>query len=285
MHNLKIGGVPEHFNLPWHLAIENDFFKKEGVNLNWTTCKGGTGQMAKMLSDGDLDMAVLLTEGACKHILENKQFKILQFYVKTPLVWGVHVGSNSGITSYSDVFDHQIAISRFGSGSHLMPQVDAYLKGKNIAPKQYHIIKNLDGALDSFREQPNQVFYWEKFTTKPYVDSNALKRIGEFITPWPCFVIVAKNELLNSEPEIVKKVLNVINYTTQQFMASTEARQMLVDRYDMLPKDAHQWFYMTEWETEIKTPNRTLQNVMQILKDCGAANDVCTLDELVFKLS
>jgi hypothetical protein len=284
MYNLNIGGVPEHFNLPWHLAIENGFFEKENISLHWHTCKGGTGQMTKMLSDGELDMAILLTEGACKHIIENQQFKIIQFYIKTPLVWGVHVGGNATIKSYADVFHHPIAISRFGSGSHLMPQVDAHFKEKVISGDQFNIIKNLDGALTSLKHQPDQVFYWEKFTTKPHVDNGSLMRVGEFITPWPCFVIVAKNEVLEHQKEAVSKVLEIINYTTQQFMASTDARQMLVNRYHMLPKDAHQWFYMTQWETEKRIQHQTLKNVVQILKDCGVINEICPISELVFDI-
>jgi hypothetical protein len=29
MTTIKIVGVPEHFNLPWHLAIENDEFNQQ----------------------------------------------------------------------------------------------------------------------------------------------------------------------------------------------------------------------------------------------------------------
>jgi hypothetical protein len=31
--NNKIAGVPEHFNLPWHL--ENGNFEKENIDLQW----------------------------------------------------------------------------------------------------------------------------------------------------------------------------------------------------------------------------------------------------------
>ena len=29
MKTIRIGGVPEHFNLPWHLAMEEGNFEKE----------------------------------------------------------------------------------------------------------------------------------------------------------------------------------------------------------------------------------------------------------------
>ena len=31
MTTIKIAGVPEHFNLPWHLCIENGEFKAEDI--------------------------------------------------------------------------------------------------------------------------------------------------------------------------------------------------------------------------------------------------------------
>ena len=68
---------------------------------------------------------------------------------------------------------------------HLMAIVDASANDKKISKGQFSIIKNLDGALESLEDLASDVFYWEKFTTKPYVDSGRLRRIGEFVTPWP----------------------------------------------------------------------------------------------------
>ena len=284
MQKVNIGGVPEHFNLPWHLALENDFFKKDGVDLNWFTCKGGTGQMCEKISNKELDMAVLLTEGGVKHIIENNQFKIVQVYISTPLVWGIHTGLNSKVQTYGEIFDHPFAISRYGSGSHLMPQVDAYFKQKSIHNKQWHVIKNLDGALNSFEQDPHQIFYWEKFTTKPYVDDKKLRRVGEFITPWPCFVIVASNDFIADHSEIIKKLLKVINYTSHQLMDANNAIEMFVNRYGMLAEDAHQWFHMTEWNTESHVSGKMLNNVMQILMDCGSLEKKVNPEELILQL-
>ncbi len=37
---LRVGGVPEHFNLPWHIAIERGLFAKHGVDVEWVTQVG-----------------------------------------------------------------------------------------------------------------------------------------------------------------------------------------------------------------------------------------------------
>ena len=41
---IRIGGVPEHFNLPIHLAHELKEFETRGIEIEWTTFQGGTGQ-------------------------------------------------------------------------------------------------------------------------------------------------------------------------------------------------------------------------------------------------
>ena len=95
MTTIKIAGVPEHFNLPWHLSIENGDFEKENIDLKWTDVPEGTGKMCQMLREGETDIAVILTEGIVKDIVAGNPSKIVQVYVESPLIWGIHVASNS----------------------------------------------------------------------------------------------------------------------------------------------------------------------------------------------
>jgi hypothetical protein len=44
------------------------------------------------------DIAVILTEGIVKIIAAGAS-KIVQVYVESPLIWGIHVAANSGYTS------------------------------------------------------------------------------------------------------------------------------------------------------------------------------------------
>mgnify|MGYP000498261169 FL=1 len=82
---LRIGGVPEHFNLPIHFAIENGMFASRGLDIEWIDFPGGTGQMTKALRDGEVDICILLTEGMIADIIKGNPSKILSEYVSTPL--------------------------------------------------------------------------------------------------------------------------------------------------------------------------------------------------------
>ena len=155
---IHIGGVPEHFNLPIHLAIEEGDFSQKGLDIQWTTFKGGTGQMTKALREDTVDACILLTEGIIKDILQGNPSKIISNYVTSPLIWGVHTSVENPLYRYRDIFDKNYAISRFGSGSHLMAIVDADSKEQKIDESQFKIIRNLEGALESLAKQETDVF-------------------------------------------------------------------------------------------------------------------------------
>ena len=66
---LQIGGVPEHFNPPWKLAITDRAFDSIGVQVEFTEHPGGTGAMTAALRARELDAALMLTEGAVLDIV------------------------------------------------------------------------------------------------------------------------------------------------------------------------------------------------------------------------
>jgi len=251
MKNFRIGGVPEHFNLPWYLTLRNKEYHEENINLRWTDYHGGTGQMCKALRDKEIDMAVILTEGIVRDIVKGNPCKIVQIFVKSPLLWGIHVAKNSDYRKISDLKGTSAAISRYGSGSHLMAYVNAENQLWNIEKDlNFEVINNLDGALEKLPKGIGDYFMWEKFTTKPYVDQGPFRLIGECPTPWPCFVIAVRNEVLEEDPEAVQSILNTINANTSTFKEIDEIDQMISERYQQKIEDVQQWLSLTEWSQE-----------------------------------
>lgn len=270
MQTIRIGGVPEHFNLPWTLSSEYGLFERKHIDLNWSFYPAGTGAMVADLKAGKLDMAVLLTEGAVSAIVNGLEARIVKQYITSPLIWGIHTGMDSTLANIGDCDGKRYAISRFGSGSHLMAMVDAEVRGKRIEQENFVLVENMAGALPSLNESKSDVFFWEKYTTKPLVDKEQLKRIGEFITPWSCFQVVASNEILKERPSDVVDVLQVINFASKQFMKADNSIDMVLENFDMLPEDALSWFYSTEWNTDFQVSEKMLQNVMHSLKKIQA---------------
>src|SRR5690606_39344651 len=116
MTSIRIGGVPEHFNLPWHLGIENGDFEKAGLSVSWRDFPDGTGGMCKAMRKEELDGAVMLTEGIIKDICAGNPARIVQEYISTPLIWGIHVAAGSPYQSVDELEHQKVAISRLGSG-------------------------------------------------------------------------------------------------------------------------------------------------------------------------
>ena len=266
MVHLRIGGVPEHFNLPVHLARESGQFKANGVELSWTDFPGGTGQMTRALREGEVDACILLTEGIIKDILAGSPSRIISGYVNTPLTWGIHTGVNNTLQHHGEIYDRKYAISRLGSGSHLMAIVDANVHERELKPEQFHIIKNLDGALPSLDRLETDVFYWEKYTTKPWVDRGELRRVGEFVTPWPCFMIAATQDILEREPHAVVQMLQTIHFACERFMEDEANIPLVAERYGQKLSDVARWYHATEWATHGWVSDKMLRGVVHNLK-------------------
>ena len=183
MKKIKVGGVPEHFNYPWHIAIEEKLFEKEGLEVEWIDFYGGTGELSQALKNNDIDIALMLTEGIVKEIIEGSDFKILQNYIASPLIWGIHVAANSSYKSISDLENTKAAISRYGSGSHLLAYINAKNQGWNTQELDFEVVNDLSGAVKALPDDDAQYFMWEHFTTKPLVDNGTFRRVGDCHRP------------------------------------------------------------------------------------------------------
>ena len=265
MKQINIGGVPEHFNLAWYLGLKNGEFKEEGINLRWKDYFGGTGAMCKGLRDGDIDMAVILTEGIIKDIIDGNKSKIVQVFVKTPLIWGIHVAAKSQYNTIEDLKGTKAAISRYGSGSHLMAYINAENNGWDLEKDlDFEVIKNLDGAVEGLTQGKADYFMWEKFTTKPLVDNGTFRRVDNCPSPWPCFVIAVREDFLKTNKDDVKAILNIVNATTQEFKDIPSIDRMIANRYEQELEDVQEWLGLTEWSQD-NISEKTVQKVQDEL--------------------
>lgn len=247
MKNIIISGVPEHFNLPWHLCIENGEFDVEGINLEWTDVPEGTGKLCQMLRDGSTDIAVILTEGIVKDIIAGNPSKIVQVYVESPLIWGIHVAANSSFQELSDLENKKAAISRIGSGSQLMAYVNAGNQGWQTDNLSFEIVNTIDGAVEALTNGTADYFMWERFMTKPLVDQGIFRRIADCPTPWPCFVIAVRDELMEKHPGTIRRILEIINNTTIEFKEIPSIDRTLASKYGQQIEDIREWLSLTKW--------------------------------------
>lgn len=281
--HIRIGGVPEHFNLPIHQINENGTLAKHGISIKWTDFYGGTGQMTKALRDGEVDICILLTEGIVKDIIKGNLSKIISEYVITPLTWGIHTGLENSLQKKDFIFDKKHAISRFGSGSHLISIVNANSKNQQISEDQFTVINDINGAIKSLNALETDVFYWEKYTTKPYVDAGLIRRIDEYLTPWPCFVIAATDKILEQHPKQIDLLLDLIQESCLRFMNDDSIIPTVSKRYDQQLQDVERWYHSTEWATNSWVSDKMLKSVIYHLKSANIIGEEEHIPELIWK--
>ena len=282
MKKIIIGGVPEHFNLPWQLAISDNKFQQKDIELIWKDYPKGTGDMNRALREMEIDMAVILTEGIVRDIVKGNPSKIVQVYVKSPLLWGIHVAANSDYNSITDLKGTHAAISRYGSGSHLMAYVNAENLEWNLKTDlKFKIIDDLDGALKGLPKGKGDYFMWEKFMTKPYVDNGIFRLIDESPTPWPSFVIAVRNDVLQNDEESIISILETINLVTENFKNIPGIEKTIASHFGQKPLDVKEWLTLTEW-TNNQLTTRQLNSIQKKLFQLDLIERKLPTDEILY---
>jgi len=281
MKKIRVGGVPEHFNYPWHFGIKHGIFTRFGLEVEWVDVKGGSGAMCKMLESKELDVALVLTEGIVKHVHKGGTARIIQQFVKSPLIWGVHSNVSKKLDS-NNLSDARFARSRVGSGSHLMSYVHAEQKGYSITEENFETVGNIDGALEAFQNDDADILLWEKFMTQPYVTKGEVNRIGLCVSPWPCFMMVGGADFLKEDQKIISNLSQCIIESCIEVTSNSDTVEKIAAQHSLKPDQVAEWYSSVEWQTSPWISRKMLQNVTSTLDRVNILNanplepkDVC----------
>jgi sulfonate transport system substrate-binding protein len=279
---IRLGGVPEHFNYPWLVALEEGVFDDLEQELEWIEYPTGTGAMTQDLLGNNLDLALLLTEGAIKFIHQNPMYKLIKVYVHSPLVWGVHLPKNTKVKNGEPA---PFAISRFGSGSHLMAYVYAQSMGWDLANLKFEVINHLEGLRQAYQEGLDAYFLWEKYTTKPFVDNAEMLRVATCPTPWPCFVLVAHQDYIATNQDQLALLLDGINMCLDNFKQRPNIVQEIAENYQLKSVDVASWMNDVSWDaTNTISPNM-LRDTMDVLFQLGIIDHTLESSQLISTLT
>jgi ABC-type nitrate/sulfonate/bicarbonate transport system substrate-binding protein len=282
---LRIGGVPEHFNLPWRLLLEARVGAQLGVDAAWQDFPEGSGAMAAALRENRLDLAMLLTEGAVAGAAAASDgFKIVSLYTESPLIWGIHVPAHSAMRSVADIRGKRYAVSRRGSGSHLMSFVHAREQGWPTDDLDFVVVRDMQGAIDAFAAGAADVFFWEKFMTKPAVDAGRFRRVGEFIAPWPAFVACASNAALAQHGPAMAALLQSACGFAAELAARGDASELIAERYRLQAEDVRAWLGATRWASRPGIAVGQLARAVEALRDVGLIDRSVQAGELIAAL-
>lgn len=270
---LRIGGVPEHFNLPWRLALEDDAFRAAGVPVSYRDIAAGTGEMTRALRDNELDLALVLTEGAVADALTYDLNRIVKVWVASPLLWGIHVAVHSSLREPGDLRGKRYAISRYGSGSHLIAIVDAAARGWDTSSLSFVVVDDLDGARTALAAGKADVFLWEKHMTQPVVDAGEFRRVAVREVPWPAFVATVRRELLGADAVRLRTVLDIAARYAKNLKRRVSAPRLIADRFGLGLDDARAWLQDVRWSGGYRRPAAGLERATTALRVQGVISD------------
>lgn len=271
---LRVGGVPEHFNAPFHLAKQRGLYEKAGFDMQWTMYPGGTGAMATALEKGEVDVALMLSEGAVAKNASGSAIQLCGTYVASSLIWGVHVKHDCGLKSKEELKGKMFGISRMGSGSHLMAAVMGHDFGWDVEKDvPLKIVGSLDGARKGMAAGEMDAWLWEKFTTKHLVDSGEWDRIGEVPTPWPCFMFVASKAALQKLSGPIRKLIEVTRTVCEEFKENVgnATVRYVSENHKLSLEDARIWLDGTSWACNAEVAPSALDKISTALHQIGQA--------------
>lgn len=281
MDKIRIVGVPEHFNFPWVKTVEEQPFEEKGILLEWKDEPKGSGAMNKALREDQADVAVILTESFINDRLEGNPGRIIGLHVQSPLIWGIHVSSKFPTQTIDELQIAPFAISRFGSGSHLMAFLLADYANWDLGRLEFEVVGDIDGAKAALDSPEPKFFLWEKFMTQPLVDEGLFKRVGEIPTPWPCFVIVASAKALTQYPHELKQLRDLVYAKSASLRKSVDLPLTLSKKYGVKESDIQAWLSQTEWANSDTIASEMLLSTMETLKALKLSNKVVPVEELV----
>lgn len=263
---LRIAGVPEHFNLPWRQRAWLHATQPRSYEpVDYREAAAGTGAMTQALANDEVDLAVLLTEGAVLDIARGGEHRIVKVYVDTPLEWGIHVAANSALRTVDDLQGKRYAISRKGSGSHVMAAVHAAQENWPTDNLHFVQVDTLAGAREALPAGLAEVFFWEKTMTHPYVEAGEFRLVDTFQSPWPSFVVCASTRCLDQQEARVRRLLDDINALSAGLQGNVDAPRLISNAYGITETAAAAWLQYTSWNTTLEVPHSALTEVSAAL--------------------
>jgi cyclopropane fatty-acyl-phospholipid synthase-like methyltransferase len=281
---LRVAGVPEHFNEPWKIASEENLFKEQGIEIEWHSVKEGTGAMINKLKSNEVDVIVALTEGLINDIASGSDIRLIGTYVESPLLWAISTGINSIYNSIEDLKGEKFGISRYQSGSHLMSCVLASQYGWKQSDIEFIINHNFDTLRKSVNDNTTAAFMWEYFMQKPFYDKGEIRRIGEIITPWPCFMIASTKDIISQRLNDLQNMIIALQKSCFIFRTnSINSIKRISTNFHLTEEDAQAWFDKVNITGSNSVAESTIETTLDALKTANILNnDNKSLDPIRF---
>jgi hypothetical protein len=159
----------------------------------------------------------------------------------------------------------------------------------------------LNDLLEGIRDKSIDTFLWETFTVKPY--NNQVKytslvfaffvvcffsfltqnqrQIGTIATPWPCFVICAREETLVKDGDLIRRMLSAIQEACREFTVHPETLETISKKCHLDIDDSKKWLDSVKFSNGDVSKN-VLKNTGETLVKTGVLKAQPDIEKLYY---
>lgn len=114
-------------------------------------------------------------------------------------------------------------------------------------------------------------FMWEHFTTKKYYDNGELKRIGEIYTPWPSWMIAARDATDSRLETMAEKVNQGVVWFKEH---REDAVAHITGTMEYSTEDAEAWLETVTFSGDVRGVDpRVIDSTIQVLRKAGVLDE------------
>jgi hypothetical protein len=152
--------------------------------------------------------------------------------------------------------------------SYVLAQQEQWIKDQLI----FNVIGDVYGGIWALENNEADYFLWEKYTTQPFVDKGSCQRIGQVNTPWPCFVIACREEILDEHGEVIQEIIRIVKAQVEKIMADVKTAESIAWRYHLSLPEVERWLNETVWNTETIDLPSAIKPTIDFLMDAELIN-------------
>jgi hypothetical protein len=162
-----------------------------------------------------------------------------------------------------------------------MAFVHARARGWPVERLEFVTVGNLAGAVAAFAAGAADVFFWEKFMTKPLVDAGQFRRVGEFTAPWPAFVVCVADAVGEERRAGVDRAVDLVLREAQALRERADAAGLIAARYGLAAEDVTEWLASTRWSAGVGVAAADLAPACTALGALGVLRRVVAPDDCI----
>ncbi|KAJ2083328.1 hypothetical protein H4R24_000888 [Coemansia sp. RSA 988] len=240
--------------------------------------------MVKRLIEGELDVAICVTEGLVAGIGNNKEAGLRLFgtFVESALPWAVSVAQDSHYSTLDDLaFGAIFGISRMGSGSEVMARYasSAY---EWKAPR-FEVLGDINELVRGVQEKRVDAFLWERTTMQRHYDRNEVRYLGTVRPPWPAFSFGAREQFIQDNSQLLCKFKEAVGCAVETFMELQEEQRVafVCERLGYSEEDVKKWVAYVRFSKDMVVDQKRVEKVSAALNRAGVVVEQLAFEDVV----